>query len=211
MSNTHWHKATAYEKELAVSLTGGPNTHKRGPKSVNQDATLAPAPLVTERTLRRWRSEKRQLGKLHDPLPAGHPHPLLTDGEKRVIGGKVLDDFEHHQVVSVESLRSSVQGFWDINSSHGYIVKLMSELNLPSKAVHERELKYFNPNLIPEAHHFLTEIDTLLIDDISPNQLVAVDVCYWTNSRHILRSYGPGGRYFLTRSLVSPVDVSLFS
>jgi hypothetical protein len=192
----HWHKATKREKEMIIALSGGPEKHHPGPRGVNEVAIFDPSPVVSPATLRRWKHEKRVTGELHEPLPAGHPNPILSSGEKRVLGGKVLEDWAEHMLVSVETLRSSVLGFWDQPTSHGYIVDLMRNLNLPSKAVNERDLKYFNPNLVPESIEFLIEINQLLINGLSTSKLVATDVCYWTSSRHILRSYGPGGRYF---------------
>lgn len=144
-----WHKATQREKEMLIRLSGGPATYHPGPRGVNELPLFDPSPVVSARTLRRWKREQRETGELHEPLVAGHPRPILSEGEKRVLGGKVLDDWSEHMLISVESLRSSIMGFWDQPTSHGYIVELMRNLDLPSKVVNERDLKCFNPNLIP--------------------------------------------------------------
>lgn len=203
----HHHHATKEEKEMAVALTGGPKKHKPGPRPGCQPPHLDPALPVSDRTLRRWRSEARKTGKLHDPLPSGHRSQKLSEGEKRVVGGKVLDDCDTHQVVSCESLRAWILGAWNVSTSHGYIVKLMSDLHLSSKKVTERELKYFNPDLVDESFDFLTEVNQVLIDGLNASKLVAIDVCYWSNSRHVLRSYGPRGRYVVGLEPTSHVDL----
>ena len=70
----------------------------------------------------------------------------------------------------------------------------MRELHLSSHEVVEKELKYWNPDLVKELWTFLKEIHTLYRQGVSMNQLVAIDVCYWTNSGHVVRSYGPQGK-----------------
>jgi hypothetical protein len=189
----HWKVASKETKEVAVALTGGPEPHKTSPCS----HPLPPGPHPSERTLRRWRSEKRCTGELHDPLPKGHPRPKLSGGEKEVIGGWVLDKFDHHQVVSVESVRSFALSAWDQSLSVGVVPSLMEDLELPSRIVTEKELKYWNPNLFKESLSFLTAVHAAFSQGLPLSKLAAVDVCYWTNSGHIVRSYGPAGEFVL--------------
>jgi hypothetical protein len=70
----------------------------------------------------------------------------------------------------------------------------MHDLHLPSKIVSEREIKYWNPNMVSEVFGFLRPIHELLDSGLNPSRLSAVDVCYWSNSGHIVRTYGPAGR-----------------
>src|SRR5512135_2963036 len=158
----HWKVASKETKRVAVALTGGSAIHKPG--RPRRSSTPVPRPLgaPSKRTLRRWRKEQRDTGDVHEPLPKGHPQPLLSEGEKRVVGGWVLSEFSSHSIVSVESVRSWILGSWNKAPSHGYVVELMRELDLPSHLVGERELKYWNPNLESELLSFCGEIWGLL-------------------------------------------------
>jgi hypothetical protein len=79
--------------------------------------------------------------------------------------------------------------------SDGFASGLMHELHLPSRAVEERELKYWNPNMAEECFSFLQKIHGAPDSPIPLNKLSAVDVCYWRTSGHVVRSYGPAGEY----------------
>jgi hypothetical protein len=177
-----------------VALDGGAAPHKRGPKRGSPPPPVPDPALPSDRSRRRWRQELRNTGHLHDPLPKGHPPPILSDGEKRVIGGWVLSKFARHSLVCVENTRAFLLGAWQLTTSYGYVSELMYELHLPSKIVSEREIKYWNPNMVSEVFGFLRPIHELLDSGLNPSRLSAVDVCYWSNSGHIVRMYGPAGR-----------------
>jgi hypothetical protein len=190
----HWHVASLEEKRMAVAMQGGPARHKRGRKAHTPDPALDLALPFHPSTLRRWRQQSRKAGRVLAPLPRGHRRTALSDGEKRVVGGYVLSKWDDHALISVDSIAAFVLGSWDQSISHGAIVALMQELNLPSHEVEEKELKYWNPNLANELHGFIHEVRASLRGGLRRSALCAVDVCYWSDSGHRLRTYGPAGR-----------------
>jgi hypothetical protein len=192
-----WHVHTGDEKRLAVAVTGGEAERKRGPHGSHP--TPAPAPFVnasglSERTLRRYRKEMREEGDVHEPLPRGHPQPKLSPGEKRVVGGKVLWRWTKGKVTDLEFVIAWVEEKFHVLVSDTVASDILASLHLVSKAVSEKPLKYFNPKLIDELWLFLKGVHTLYRRGLQLSQLVAVDVCYWTNSGVVQRTFGPQGR-----------------
>lgn len=110
MKRKNYHVASKSEKEMALALTGGDEPMKRGrpPKAAPVPLRSPDAP--SKSTLRRWRAEHREHGHALEPHEKGHPSPKLSEGEKRVLGGWVLDQHDLHHFVSNESLRSWVLG-----------------------------------------------------------------------------------------------------
>lgn len=78
--------------------------------------------------------------------------------------------------------------------SLAFACTLLSSLHLVSKEVTEKPLKYFNRQLVPQLHAFLLDVHKLYRQGLTLNELVAADVCYWTNSGVVLRTFGPQGR-----------------
>lgn len=191
----HWHVASAATKEAVVAATGGPEKRKGGKKGRVQTRPPSPSPGPSLRTLQRWRKEYREQGHALEPLPKGHAPHSFSEGEKRVVGGMVLQRFANHQITSVSRLQSFALGAWNQHMADGMASQLMHELTLPSRAVEDKELKYWNPNMVSECLSFLKGIHKVAGGPIPVDHLTAVDVCYWRNSGHIVRSYGPAGQY----------------
>jgi hypothetical protein len=193
-----WHVHTGDEKRLAVALTGGEAERKRGPHTSHP--TPAPASFVnasglSERTLRRYRKEIREEGDVHEPLPRGHPQPRLSPGEKRVVGGKVLWRWTKGKITDLEFVIAWVDEKFHVLISDTVASDILSSLHLVSKALTEKPLKYFNANMIDELWDFLKAVHTRYRQGLQLSQLVAIDVCYWTNSGVVQRTFGPQGRY----------------
>lgn len=192
-----WHVHTGDEKRLAVELTGGADLRKRGPHTSRPHPVLAPflnATGLSERTLQRYRKELREEGDVREPLSKGHPHPKLSEGERRVVGGKVLWRWVKGKITDLEFVTAWINEKFKEIVSMKFASTLLSSLHLVSKAVTEKPLKYFNPDLIPQLHSFLSGVHKLYRQGVEKRQLVAVDVCYWTNSGVVQRTFGPQGR-----------------
>ena len=109
---------------------GRPSTHSPHPPPLS---SLTGAP--SRRTISRWRVELRDIGDVHDPLPKGHRRPLLSEGEKRVVGGWVLQRWDNHNITSLESVAGWVYEVFQVTLSVSKVEHLMQELHLSSKAV----------------------------------------------------------------------------
>lgn len=190
--------ASAKTKRLAVALTGGVEGPPMG--RPRHDRVPPPAHVPTpgvpsERQIRRYRAEYRNTFTFREPLPKGHRLQKLSAGELRVLGGWILRRWDDHNITSIENIQAWVYEVFGEYISSTAVERYLSKIHIVSKAVTEKELKYWNPNLVKELHQFLVTISTRLQRGLRPNQLVAVDVCYWTKSGHILRTFGPLGRY----------------
>ena len=174
-----WEVASAATKRAALALTGGVQGPKRGrPKGSSSPSSPSPptSGAPHRATLWRWRTELRLQGDVHEPLPKGHPPPLLSEGEKQVVGGWVLRRWDDHNITSIESISGWVNEVFHITLSVGYVEKLMQELHLASKAVAWKELKFWNPHLVDELWQFLKSVHSLYRQGVRLNQIVAVDV-----------------------------------
>lgn len=201
-----WHVRSGDEKRLAVELTGGAGRRKMGPQHplpVPAPTPSAPSLPLSERTLRRYRHEIREEGGVHEPLPKGHPPPKRSEGERKVVGGKVLWRWVKGKVTDLEFVIAWIHEKFGEDVSTGFASSLLSTLHLVSKAVAEKPLKFFNPKLVDELTAFLAGVHTLYHSGLRLQQLVAIDVCYWTNSGVVQRTYGPQGRFVIHFSLLS--------
>lgn len=192
-----WHVHTGDEKRLAVELTGGASVRKTGPHTALPSPAPAPflnAAGLSERMLQRYRKEIREEGDVREPLPKGHPRSKLSEGERRVVGGKVLWRWVKGKITDLEFVIAWINEKFKEVVSVKFASTLLSSLHLVSKAVTEKPLKYFNADLIPQLHTFLAGVHKLYRQGVQKSQIVAVDVCYWTNSGVVQRTFGPQGR-----------------
>lgn len=192
-----WHVHTGDEKRLAVEVSGGAERRRPGP----HPSLPAPAPApnanpggVSKRSLRRYRREIREEGDVHEPLPRGHPQQKLSAGERRVVGGKVLWRWVKGKITDIEFVVAWIHEKFGEQASIAFVSQLLSSLHLVSKEVTEKPLKYYNPDMIHQLWDFLKDVHIRYRQGLRLNQLVAVDVCYWTNSAKVQQTIGPQGR-----------------
>lgn len=180
-----------------MELSGGEARRRPGPHPSHP--TPAPGPFtsphgLSDRTLRRYQHEIREEGDVHEPLSRGHPQLKLSEGEKRVVAGKVLWRWVKGKITDLEFVVAWIHKKFGELVSIAFASILLSSLHLVSKAITEKPLKYFNADLVPRLTSFLAGIHKLYRRGLRLNQLVAIDVCYWTNSGVVQRTFGPRGR-----------------
>lgn len=144
-------------------------------------------------TVYRWKKKAQAAAPSGPPLrPRGHPK-RISDVEKLVIGGWVLDRDKEHEHTSIEDIIAFIGENFAEKVSKSWVSKAMASLHITSHRASVKKRKYRkveNPTLL---HRFLLTLRGLVDGKRERSQVVAVDNVRFSHAPAVLRSYGPEG------------------
>lgn len=145
-------------------------------------------------TLQTWVRENQQVNTPPLPPKRHGPTPKLSMGEIMVVGGWILEEGQHHEVVSGNKVREFVLESFNEHISKPTVSRYLQKVAITSHSAKIRDPKYLRRTLTRDLHKFLLNLHKSL-RGVPLSKIVCVDVCKFSSYNLVLRTYSPTGIY----------------